>query len=102
MSPTITASPDKLYHNNRDGTFTDVIDRVLPHTSSSSMGSDLGDVNNDGLIDFLVADMASTTHFRGTRGPWPGSAKAKSGRIRGDAQVPPQRPVSEHGNGPLP
>jgi hypothetical protein len=51
--------PDKLYHNNRDGTFTNVIDRVLPHTSSSSMGSDLGDVNNDGLIDLLVADMAA-------------------------------------------
>jgi enediyne biosynthesis protein E4 len=56
--------PDKLYHNNRDGTFTDVIDRVAPHTSFSSMGSDLGDVNNDGLIDFLVADMAVTTHAK--------------------------------------
>ena len=54
--------PDRLYHNNRDGTFTDVIDRVLPHTSFYSMGSDLGDLNNDGLIDFLVADMAMTTH----------------------------------------
>jgi hypothetical protein len=53
---------DKLYHNNRDGTFTDSLDRALPHTSFSSMGSDLGDVNNDGLIDFLVADMAGTTH----------------------------------------
>ncbi len=54
--------PDKLYRNNRDGTFTDVIDQVLPHTSFYSMGSDLGDVNNDGLIDLLVADMAATTH----------------------------------------
>jgi hypothetical protein len=54
--------PDKLYHNNRDGTFTDVIDQVLPHTSFYSMGSDLGDVNNDGLIDLFVADMAATTH----------------------------------------
>jgi hypothetical protein len=54
--------PDKLYHNNRDGTFTDMLDRVLPHTAHFSMGSDLGDVNNDGLIDFLVADMATTTH----------------------------------------
>jgi hypothetical protein len=54
--------PDKLYHNNRDGTFSDVLDQVLPHTSFSSMGSDLGDVNNDGRIDFLVADMAATTH----------------------------------------
>ena len=56
--------PDKLYHNNRDGTFTDVIDQVLPHTSFYSMGSDLGDVNNDGLIDLLVADMATTTHLK--------------------------------------
>ena len=59
--------PDRLYHNNRDGTFTDVIDRVLPHTSSSSMGADFGDVNNDGLIDFLVADMAATTHQKDQR-----------------------------------
>jgi len=56
--------PDKLYHNNRDGTFTNVIDRVVPHTSFYSMGSDLGDVNNDGLIDLLVADMATTTHLK--------------------------------------
>ena len=55
-------APDTLYHNNRDGTFTDANDQTLPQTSFSSMGSDLGDVNNDGLIDFLVADMASTTH----------------------------------------
>ena len=54
--------PDSLYHNNRDGTFTEVIDHVAPHTSFSSMGADYGDVNNDGLIDFLVADMAATTH----------------------------------------
>jgi hypothetical protein len=55
--------PDRLYHNNRDGTFTDALDRVLPHTSHYSMGSDLGDVNNDGLIDLLVADMAATNHL---------------------------------------
>jgi hypothetical protein len=53
---------DKLYHNNRDGTFTDTLDRALPHTSFSSMGADLGDVRNDGLVDFLVADMAGTNH----------------------------------------
>jgi hypothetical protein len=55
-------TPDKLYRNNRDGTFTDVIGSVVPHTSFSSMASDTGDVNNDGFIDFLVADMARTTH----------------------------------------
>jgi len=59
--------PDFLYHNNRDGTFTNVSGRVLPHTSFSSMGSDYGDVNNDGLIDFIVADMASATHEKDQR-----------------------------------
>ena len=61
-------TPDSLYHNNRDGTFTDTLDQVAPHTSFSSMGSDLGDVNNDGLIDFFVADMASSTHEKDQRG----------------------------------
>jgi hypothetical protein len=56
--------PDRLFHNNRNGTFTDVMSGTLPHTSFSSMGSDLGDVNNDGYIDFLVADMAATSHQR--------------------------------------
>ena len=55
--------PDKLYRNNHDGTFTDAVDRVLPHTSFYSMGSDQGDVNNTGLIDLFVADMAATSHY---------------------------------------
>jgi enediyne biosynthesis protein E4 len=61
------AAPDKLYHNNRDGTFTDTIDSVVPHMPFSSMGSDLGDVNNDGLMDLFVADMAATTHQKDQR-----------------------------------
>jgi enediyne biosynthesis protein E4 len=60
--------PDKLYHNNRDGTFANVLDRVVPHTPYSSMGSDLGDVNNDGRIDLLIADMAATTREKDQRG----------------------------------
>ena len=60
-------APDRLYRNNRDGTFTDVIDSVVPHMPFSSMGSDLGDVNNDGLIDLLAADMAATTHQKDQR-----------------------------------
>jgi hypothetical protein len=59
--------PDKLYHNNRDGTFTDKIDVVVPHMPFSSMGADLGDVNNDGLVDLFVADMAPTTHQKDQR-----------------------------------
>ncbi|HZZ19292.1 MAG TPA: FG-GAP-like repeat-containing protein [Opitutaceae bacterium] len=61
------AQPDKLYRNNRDGTFTDVIDSVMPHMPFSSMGSDLGDVNNDGNIDLFIGDMAATNHQKDQR-----------------------------------
>jgi len=61
-------TPDKLYRNNRNGTFTNVIDSVVPHVPYSSMGSDAGDINNDGRPDFLVADMAATSHEQDHRG----------------------------------
>ena len=60
--------PDQLYHNNRDGTFTDVLSSVIPHTPHFSMGADLGDLNNDGHLDLLVADMAATTRYKDYRG----------------------------------
>jgi hypothetical protein len=62
------AAPDVLYRNNRDGTFTDVIDATVPHTPYSSMGSDIGDVAGDGLVDLFVTDMAATTHEKDQRG----------------------------------
>ncbi|HEY1848012.1 MAG TPA: VCBS repeat-containing protein, partial [Opitutaceae bacterium] len=62
------AAPDVLYHNNHDGTFTNVLDSTVPHTPFSSMGSDLGDIAGDGFMDFLVTDMAATTHERDQRG----------------------------------
>ena len=79
------AAPDRLYHNNRDGTFTDMIDRVVPHMPYYAMGSDVGDVNNDGLIDLFVADMATTTHEKDQRG-------MVYSRVQ--AQLPPQDPQS--------
>jgi hypothetical protein len=80
-------TPDKLYHNNRDGTFTDVIGSVIPHTSFSSMGSDAGDVMNDGRIDLLVADMARTTHQEDQRTEAASRSKARD-VPDGSAEVP--------------
>ncbi len=56
--------PDHLYRNNRDGTFTDVLPKVVRHTPWFSMGLDTGDLNNDGLLDLMVADMSSTSHYK--------------------------------------
>ncbi|MFK7767400.1 MAG: FG-GAP-like repeat-containing protein [Mariniblastus sp.] len=57
-------NPDHLYRNNRDGTFTDVIADSFRHTPWFSMGLDAGDLNNDGLDDVMIADMAATTHYK--------------------------------------
>lgn len=55
--------PDHLYRNNHDGTFTDVLADTVRRTPWYSMGVDAGDLNNDGLLDLLVADMADQTHY---------------------------------------
>ena len=43
-----------LYHNNHDGTFTDVTDRAGVGTPCWAMGAVVGDYNNDGWPDLLV------------------------------------------------
>lgn len=48
---------DYLYINNRNGTFSERIEQEMPSTSYSSMGLDVGDVDNDGRPDVYVTDM---------------------------------------------
>lgn len=55
-------TPDTLYHNERDGTFRNVTREVVPHTAYYGMGSDAADVDGDGRLDLIVADMSMTTH----------------------------------------
>ncbi len=55
-------TPDRLYLNKGDGTFTDVVDERLPHVTYFSMNADAGDINNDGMVDFLVTDMRDRNH----------------------------------------
>ena len=58
------AEPDFMYYNNGDGTFRNVINEELKHITQLSMGSDTGDVNNDGWIDLLTTDMTPEDHYR--------------------------------------
>ena len=48
---------DFLYLNQGDGTFAEVIETAMGHTSRFSMGSDAADVDGDGRPDLVVLDM---------------------------------------------
>ncbi|MEM9324474.1 MAG: VCBS repeat-containing protein [Bacteroidota bacterium] len=48
---------DYLYLNNQDGTFSEVLEEQIMHTSRFSMGVDLGDINNDAQADIISLDM---------------------------------------------
>ncbi len=58
------AEKDFIYINNGDGTFKESLENYVKHISNSSMGSDVGDINNDGLQDIGVLDMAASDHYR--------------------------------------
>ena len=50
-------SNDELWLNNRNGTFTNCINKAIQHQSYSSMGTDVADINNDGMPDIITLDM---------------------------------------------
>jgi hypothetical protein len=50
-------SSAKLYHNNGDGTFTDVTEKAgLKNTDGKSLGVVLADLNGDGWTDIFIAN----------------------------------------------
>ena len=48
---------DYMYLNNGDGTFREVLEEQINHTSQFSMGTDAADLNNDGLPELYITDM---------------------------------------------
>ncbi|MCC7465897.1 MAG: VCBS repeat-containing protein, partial [Saprospiraceae bacterium] len=56
--------PDNLYINDGKGTFTNRLAEFFRHTSQSTMGTDISDIDNDGLIDLLAMDMLPANNKR--------------------------------------
>jgi hypothetical protein len=56
-----TIYPNVLFHNKKDGTFSDVAPQAGLATTHDSFGSVVLDFDNDGWLDIVVADNVSTT-----------------------------------------
>jgi hypothetical protein len=56
----------RLYHNNRNGTFTDVTTRAGLDVEMYGMGVAVGDYDNDGFPDILVTSVGQNRLFHNT------------------------------------
>ena len=60
-------SNDLCYINNKDGTFTNSLEKYFKHTGWNAMGTDAVDINNDGFIDFISLEMLPEDNLRKKR-----------------------------------
>jgi hypothetical protein len=61
--PHAGATTPKLYHNNHDGTFTDVTRRAGLATSIFGFGVAIGDYDNDGFDDVFISALGQSHLF---------------------------------------
>jgi len=62
--------PDQLYVNSGKGTFTDRLSEYVRHCSQATMGTDLSDFDNDGLVDIYTVDMMPPNNAREKTVKW--------------------------------
>ena len=58
------AEGDYMYINQKNGTFKERIKETTNHISMYSMGTDVADINNDGLEDIMVSEMLPEDYRR--------------------------------------
>ena len=58
------AEGDYMYINQKNGTFKEMITKATNHISMYSMGTDVADINNDGLEDIFVSEMLPADYQR--------------------------------------
>ena len=55
--------PDKLFHNNGNGTFTDVTAKAIGVDGKHGMNAEFGDYDNDGFLDIFVTNITEPWLF---------------------------------------
>jgi len=58
------ANSNRLYHNNRDGTFTDITRQAGLLSNGWASGVCIGDYNNDGFEDIFIAQWGENKLYR--------------------------------------
>ncbi|MEM8509244.1 MAG: VCBS repeat-containing protein [Bacteroidota bacterium] len=58
------STPDYMFINNQDGTFSEQVKNGTKNTSFYGMGVDIADFNNDHLLDILQVDMTAQINRR--------------------------------------
>ncbi len=56
--------PDLLYINSGKGTFENRLSQYLRHNTQFTMGTDISDFDNDGLVDIFAVDMMPANNYR--------------------------------------
>jgi enediyne biosynthesis protein E4 len=66
----LKGEPDHLFHNNGDGTFTDVSEKagVADKATYYGLGAVFADVNNDGKLDLIVGNDSTPNYLYLNRG----------------------------------
>jgi len=81
--------PSELWHNNHDGTFTNVALRTGVDVDAFVKGATWGDVNNDGLPDLYISVLNGPNRLYVNRGgKWPGTWRFEERAVAAGVERP--------------